>query len=531
MTVRYNVSYHRALDDLDARYVLAVDNTELNPGAGGDTIATDDVGGIKYQYVKLTDGTDGSSAAISGSAADGLLVNLGSNNDVVVSGSVTVSQGTGTSLHMVLDSGTVTTVSAVTAVSTVTNLVQLNGAAISMNSGVRDAGTQRVTVATNDSVPVVGSVTVSQGTGTNLHMVLDSGTVTTVSAVTSITSMATLTNLVQLNGAAISMNTGVRDAGTQRVTIATNDAVPVTFTGSTDAATQTTLAAILISTQLLDDAVYTDDTSTHSTGVSKGYGIMAAATPTDTAVTANDIGMLGMTNNREMYISVRDIFGTTASAGSGTATNALRVELANNGTGVLATVGTVTTVSTVTAVTTVTNPVTVAGGAAHASPVSGNPNLVAGRASTAVPTDVGADGDAASIWTNRNGAPVVTAAPHVGILGTPWDLVHEGVQYTTAQTSAVVVAGGASEKIVVTKVQIQAFGTTSGTAILYFGTGAYARGTNRAIFDGEFKPSSTLAPGVIMDGPFISGTNGDDILFTSVGDVDVTLSIWYYIVT
>jgi hypothetical protein len=135
------------------------------------------------------------------------------------------------------------------------------------------------------------------------------------------------------------------------------------------------------------------------------------------------------------------------------------------------------------------------------------------------------------MWTNRNGAQVVTTAPHIGLNGDPWSLVHEGVQYTTAQTSAVVVAGGASEKIVVTQVQIQAFSTTAGTAILYFGTGAFARGTNRAIFDGEFAPSATLKPGVILTGPFIAGTNGDDILFTSVGDVDVTISVWYYVVT
>ena len=92
-------------------------------------------------------------------------------------------------------------------------------------------------------------------------------------------------------------------------------------------------------------------------------------------------------------------------------------------------------------------------------------------------------------------------------------------------------AGGASEKIVVTQCQIQAFGTTTGTVILYFGTGAFARGTNRTIFDGEFKPSTTLAPGAILTGPFISGTNGDDILVTSVGDIDITVSVWYYVVT
>lgn len=51
------------------------------------------------------------------------------------------------------------TLATVTTVSTVTNLSQLGGTAISMNSGTRDAGTQRITIATNDVVPVVGGRT------------------------------------------------------------------------------------------------------------------------------------------------------------------------------------------------------------------------------------------------------------------------------------------------------------------------------------------------------------------------------------
>lgn len=42
--------------------------------------------------------------------------------------------------------------------------------------------------------------------------------------------LATLTNLGQMAGQAIAMGTGVRSAGTQRVTIATDDSVPVTGT-------------------------------------------------------------------------------------------------------------------------------------------------------------------------------------------------------------------------------------------------------------------------------------------------------------
>ena len=53
----------------------------------------------------------------------------------------------------------------VTTVTTVTNLSQMGGAAISMNTGVRDAGTQRVTIATNDSVPTVPGALTSIATG------------------------------------------------------------------------------------------------------------------------------------------------------------------------------------------------------------------------------------------------------------------------------------------------------------------------------------------------------------------------------
>jgi hypothetical protein len=35
------------------------DNTELNAGSGGDIIAADDIGGVKFQRVKLIHGADG----------------------------------------------------------------------------------------------------------------------------------------------------------------------------------------------------------------------------------------------------------------------------------------------------------------------------------------------------------------------------------------------------------------------------------------------------------------------------------------
>jgi hypothetical protein len=87
--------------------------------------------------------------------------------------------------------------------------------------------------------------------------------------------------------------------------------------------------AALTALQLIDDVVYVDDTATHATGTSKGVGIMAVAVPTDTSISANDIGMVGMTTDRRQYVEA-----TIAAT---------------------QTLSTVTTVGTVTAVTAITN--------------------------------------------------------------------------------------------------------------------------------------------------------------------------------
>lgn len=104
--------------------------------------------------------------------------------------------------------------------------------------------------------------------------------------------------------------------------------------------------AALTSLQLIDDVVYTDDTSTHATGTSKGILMMAAATPTDGSVNANDIGAVAMTTDRRLLVDasgvavpITDNSGSItvdyATTGSGTATGAIRVELPTNGTGVV----------------------------------------------------------------------------------------------------------------------------------------------------------------------------------------------------
>ena len=44
------------------------DNTTLNPGSGGDTYASDDIGGVKWQRVKLGVGADGAATDASNAA-------------------------------------------------------------------------------------------------------------------------------------------------------------------------------------------------------------------------------------------------------------------------------------------------------------------------------------------------------------------------------------------------------------------------------------------------------------------------------
>ncbi len=117
----------------------------LDPGSLA-TSANQTSGGQKTQIV------DGSGNVI-GATSNALDINIKSGNPTTI----TATQATGTNLHTVVDSGTITTV---------TNLSQQGGVAISLNTGVRDTGTQRVTIATNDLVPVSdngGSITVDNG--------------------------------------------------------------------------------------------------------------------------------------------------------------------------------------------------------------------------------------------------------------------------------------------------------------------------------------------------------------------------------
>jgi hypothetical protein len=160
--------------------------------------------------------------------------------------------------------------------------------------------------------------------------------------------------------------------------------------------------------------------------------------------------MIGMTNNREQYVSIRDISGTAAVSGSGNATGALRVELANNGTGVLATVGTVTTVSTLTG-----------GGIAHDSADSGNPIKVGARA-TNVEIAAIANNDRSDLVTTLTGKLITS--PYTN----PENIVSGAITsaMTGTTSTSLVAAPGAGLRNYITTIIVSNAHATVGTDIV-----------------------------------------------------------------
>lgn len=93
-------------------------------------------------------------------------------------------------------------------VTLVTNLAQLGGQAVAMGTGVRSAGTQRVTVATDDLVPVSdagGSLTIDAPVGTPAFVRLSDGAATLVGSKTSASSLPVV---IASDQAAVSMQGG-----------------------------------------------------------------------------------------------------------------------------------------------------------------------------------------------------------------------------------------------------------------------------------------------------------------------------------
>lgn len=169
------------------------DNVVVSAGTG-TTVAADEVtdgtlGSCKVQYVKLMDGTlDGTTKATVG--AGGLAVDLGSNNDVTITGDAL------TALQLIDN--------AISGAGF--NITQFAGAAVPIGAGL-EATALRVTIATDSTgvisiddnggaITVDGAVTVTNATAANLKAevtVAAAQTLATVTTVGTVTTCSTLT--------------------------------------------------------------------------------------------------------------------------------------------------------------------------------------------------------------------------------------------------------------------------------------------------------------------------------------------------
>lgn len=222
------------------------DNVAITAGSG-TTISTEEVttlngGAVSAQQVQrvaiASRTADGTAIDIPATTADGVLVNLGANNDVTVTGSVAVTNSGITTIagavagtEMQVDVLTMPTVTV-----TATNLdVQSGGAdlATSTQAAAIQTGVELI----DDAVKVLGTDTYTEATSKGIVI----GAVRRDAD----TTLANTTN--EFTPLQVDAN------GYLKVEVFSGATLPVSFTGSTDVATQTTLASALTALQLMDD--------------------------------------------------------------------------------------------------------------------------------------------------------------------------------------------------------------------------------------------------------------------------------------
>lgn len=295
----------------------------LNPGAGGDTAAADDVGGIKYQIVKIDVGGDGVSAPLS------------TSNPIPVSdagGSITVDGTVAATQSGTWNVGTL---------STITNVVHIddNAGSITVDGTVAISGTVAVTD-NSGSLTVDNGGTFSVQAGQVAHDAPASGNPVVVAGVASAaapTSVSGDGDAVQAwylrNGAQATVLTAAGaliggdatngiDVDVTRVTgtvtvggVAATDAAvsgnPVYVAGRGSNTTPTAMSAqndvtplwltlngaVVVSGDLLDDAAFTPGTSRV-----QAVGYTADETATD-SVDEGDLGAARMTLDRKQIFT------------------------------------------------------------------------------------------------------------------------------------------------------------------------------------------------------------------------------------
>lgn len=187
------------------------------------------------------------------------------------------------------------------------------------NAAVDGSGHLQVDIAA-DSVGIGGGTQYTLGTDTYT----ETTTIGTVAGAVRNDTLAALANTdneiaplqVNASGALYIQEGSALDVSAATVTVAGTGTLAVQEDG-----------AALTALQLIDDAIFVDDTATHTAATTKVMGIGAVATPTDTTLNANDIGMPGMSTDRRMWTDTQivgqdaalDVSGATVQVQSNSA--------------------------------------------------------------------------------------------------------------------------------------------------------------------------------------------------------------------
>lgn len=348
-----DMAEHGRVGDLSTgqglKYVTPIDpdTGDTLTGAGTQYTEGDTDASITGTAV-MVEGAANTLVPAQGTVADGLLVNLGSNNDVTVSGvataanqlpdghNVTVDNSTGGAAVNIQDGGNTITVDGTVAVTQSGTWDEV---------GINDSGNS-ITV-DNAQLSVVGSGT--EATAMRVTIATDSTGVVSVDDNGGNLSIDDGGNTITVDGTVAVTNAGL----TELAAAINSDKVDVNIVSS-DVATGGTSAA--------DDDDFTD-------GTTPGTPAMGVFEGTPSTVTDGDLGVVGITTDRRMKVladlgatdnavldaiaaSVADvdtntdgieallttIDGDTSNlsvVGGGTEAAAIRVTVANNSTGVL----------------------------------------------------------------------------------------------------------------------------------------------------------------------------------------------------
>jgi hypothetical protein len=338
-------------------------NVVLNSGSGGATLGTDQVAGVDYQKVKVTYSTDGSTP-VSVDATHQLPVLATQNgtwNINNVSGTVSLPTGASTAAKQPAlgtagtASSDVITIQGIASMTKLlvtpdsvalpnnqsVNVSQINGVTPLMGNGVTGTGSQRVTIASDNTAFTVnaaqsgtwnvtnvsGTVSLPTGAATAAKQPALGTAGTASSDVITIQGIASMTkllvtpdsvalpanqsvNVAQINGVTTTMGNGVSGTGVQRVTIASDS------TGQVALATGSNTIGSLTANQSVNVAQINGVTALMGNGVT-GTGSQRVTIASDnTAFTVNSAQsgtwtvQPGNTANTTAWL-VQDVAGTT----------------------------------------------------------------------------------------------------------------------------------------------------------------------------------------------------------------------------